>query len=839
MPATDRCSVAGIRRLGRARRAAGRPLAAGAFLLLAVGCRTLPPAHLPGGADDPAPETLALVGRAMLGRAEGDTEQALKYFQEAIARDPDAETLYLQAADLQMRRRKPDEALKLIERLVTRLPKSVAARLALARAHALRKQPDEARTAIDEALRLEPVSGAVHAAAVPLLSAIGQEARALEVLRQAAPTAVPPEALFPPSAFLLARAHARQDTNTSAAVFAILETAGGRAQTNAAAMMMLGDLYGGAGETERALAAYRDAQRIRPEMPGSYLQSARLLLTQSRLDEAVTALEKGLTTAVPTRHLRRVLGALYAVRAARTSDEEKARADRDAGVACLRAVLPQMPEDLSVRVELGDLMAANGRVAEAVSTWEPLLIDDAGLRRRFAQRLSAIATLKTATAALDAARLESSEERARKYLLAELHMLAGEEVQARPLFRELATGDPPETSPYIRLATIDPGEDAAEALRCIDDGLQRLIDEPSLLAARLILQILRRDTQAALATIDRLRKLALMDDQPDPPALAVYRMLALQYGGRSADAADALRGQMDREPLIIELYIRRAAVFDERLDAGRTTRTTLDVLRERRPKDALVPLYRGYYELTITNYPAAVAAFEEVGRMGLGETEMAKILTPQFHFWYGSALERAGRLPEAEREMMRCMELDPEMTDPRNYLAYTWAEKNMKLDTALEYIQTALKSEPDNGAYLDTRGWIYFKLGRYAEALTDLEAGLKAAGEDATILDHIGDALEKLGRGKESVERWSRAYVLDPGIAGLREKLAARQVDLKPLDEDAARLREKKQRDIGILFGFEEVAIEEGVRNPEELPEEPETEPAPIPGEGGVEMPTP
>ncbi|GIS59273.1 MAG: hypothetical protein CM1200mP2_14980 [Planctomycetaceae bacterium] len=76
-------------------------------------------------------------------------------------------------------------------------------------------------------------------------------------------------------------------------------------------------------------------------------------------------------------------------------------------------------------------------------------------------------------------------------------------------------------------------------------------------------------------------------------------------------------------------------------------------------------------------------------------------------------------------------------------------------------IRKALKAEPKNSAYLDSMGWVLFKRGKYDEALKYLKmASADRDGKDPTILEHLGDCLEKLKQKKQAVESWKQAFEL-------------------------------------------------------------------------------
>ena len=71
--------------------------------------------------------------------------------------------------------------------------------------------------------------------------------------------------------------------------------------------------------------------------------------------------------------------------------------------------------------------------------------------------------------------------------------------------------------------------------------------------------------------------------------------------------------------------------------------------------------------------------------------------------------------------------------------------------------------KPDNGAYLDSMGWYYFKAGKFEEAKKELLSAVKQMPEeDATVFDHLGDVCEQLGNNADAIGYWERALKLKP-----------------------------------------------------------------------------
>jgi tetratricopeptide (TPR) repeat protein len=100
---------------------------------------------------------------------------------------------------------------------------------------------------------------------------------------------------------------------------------------------------------------------------------------------------------------------------------------------------------------------------------------------------------------------------------------------------------------------------------------------------------------------------------------------------------------------------------------------------------------------------------------------------------------------------------DPEHASALNYLGYMLADQNMKLDEALGYIKRAVDLDPANGAYLDSLGWVYFRLGKYDLAEENLVKASQKINTDPTVHDHLGDLYQKTGRLKLAATNWERA----------------------------------------------------------------------------------
>ena len=127
------------------------------------------------------------------------------------------------------------------------------------------------------------------------------------------------------------------------------------------------------------------------------------------------------------------------------------------------------------------------------------------------------------------------------------------------------------------------------------------------------------------------------------------------------------------------------------------------------------------------------------------------------YFLRGSTYEREKKYDEAEAEFKKILASNPQSAATLNYLGYMNADRGVRLEESLNYIKLAVSLEPTNGAYLDSLGWAYFKLGKYDLAEENLTKASLRMGSDPTVQDHLGDLYQKTGRLKLAAVHWERA----------------------------------------------------------------------------------
>jgi len=119
----------------------------------------------------------------------------------------------------------------------------------------------------------------------------------------------------------------------------------------------------------------------------------------------------------------------------------------------------------------------------------------------------------------------------------------------------------------------------------------------------------------------------------------------------------------------------------------------------------------------------------------------------------------------------KALEIFPDNDLLLNNYAYSLADRGLYLNRALTMSKIALEAEPENGAYLDTMGWIYYKLEQYNLALEYIQKSLSNREESPVVIEHLGDVYFKLGDHSNANFYWNKALELDPDNEKLEAKI--------------------------------------------------------------------
>ena len=157
------------------------------------------------------------------------------------------------------------------------------------------------------------------------------------------------------------------------------------------------------------------------------------------------------------------------------------------------------------------------------------------------------------------------------------------------------------------------------------------------------------------------------------------------------------------------------------------------------------------------------------------ETGLKRVITAadsvRLIFATGAIQEEMGQVDQSIASFEWVLAIDPGFHPAMNYLGYMLADRNVRLDYALELISKAVEMQPNNTAYLDSYGWVYYRLGDYEKAITYLKRAAEL-DSDPVMFDHLGDAFSATGDGGQARLWWKKALDLDPENEAIKEKLS-------------------------------------------------------------------
>ena len=133
--------------------------------------------------------------------------------------------------------------------------------------------------------------------------------------------------------------------------------------------------------------------------------------------------------------------------------------------------------------------------------------------------------------------------------------------------------------------------------------------------------------------------------------------------------------------------------------------------------------------------------------------------------------EALKRFDETDSLYEEALRLDPSNHLVLNNYAYSLAERNIQLERAKDMAEKAVAAKPDNSSYLDTMGWVYFRLGDYKEAAGYVKKAIEKGEVSAVVYEHLGDIYYKMDNKKEALEQWNIALHLDEHNQQLRDKI--------------------------------------------------------------------
>lgn len=263
------------------------------------------------------------------------------------------------------------------------------------------------------------------------------------------------------------------------------------------------------------------------------------------------------------------------------------------------------------------------------------------------------------------------------------------------------------------------------------------------------LGLLYRSAEKYDQAVDAFRQVADTDPEMSSRASAqvidTYR-IAKQFDNAAIESDAAIKKFPDDK--VIRAV--RASVLAE---VGRNDEAVGDLkklLDGKNDRETYISLAQVYEKSK--NYTEMAKAIDEADKLSSTKDEKESIA-----FMRGAMFEKLKKFDAAENEFRRVLDNNPKNASALNYLGYMLADRNVRLEEARDYVQRAVDAEPNNGAYLDSLGWVNYRLGRYDEAESLLRRALDKFSKDPTIHDHLGDVYARQGKLKEAISHWQNS----------------------------------------------------------------------------------
>ncbi|HMK38883.1 MAG TPA: tetratricopeptide repeat protein, partial [Bacteroidota bacterium] len=186
------------------------------------------------------------------------------------------------------------------------------------------------------------------------------------------------------------------------------------------------------------------------------------------------------------------------------------------------------------------------------------------------------------------------------------------------------------------------------------------------------------------------------------------------------------------------------------------------------PEDFRVNFFLGIAYSRVGKNPEAARVLEKARQISPRDTEAIAQLALVY-----DSMKRNDDSDSLYEEALR---INPDFSLALNNYAYSLAERGLQLERALGMARKALEGAPDNPSYLDTMGWIYFRLGRYRDAESYVKKAINKGEVSAVVHEHMGDIYFKLNDTDRALEHWNAALKLDENNSTLRDKITRRSL---------------------------------------------------------------
>jgi len=513
------------------------------------------------------------------------------------------------------------------------------------------------------------------------------------------------------------------------------------------------------GNYDKAIELYKSGLELDPMDAAAMFEIASIYTDQGKIADALPYAENAVTTDPVSKWYKILLVRLYQAQANYT----------EAGKIIDKLVLAE-PENIEYYEDQALNSIYQGDYKSAIKAYD-LLEQKIGINEDISLQKQKIYVMmgKPEKAIEEIQKLSNASPDETRYLemLAEAYMAGGMYDKALELYNRILAIDP--GNPYINISLSDYYRKQGDRVKSLEylkagfsnPGLDIDTKVSILLAYYSVTEFYTsyREEAFELATI-------LVSTHPnDPKAHSIYADFLMQ-DKRYEEARNSFRK-------VLSIDSTKYLIWEQLLFAESELRDNEAMASESKRALALFPdqpmlyLFAGAASFQLKDYESAAKYFKNGANFVVFNDKMLA----QFYSYLGDTYFQLNDHEQSDAAYEKVLKIEPQNVLVLNNYAYYLSLRGENLDKAEQMAKKAVEIEPDNSSYLDTYGWVLFKLGRYEEAKTWIASAMEKGESSAVVLEHYGDVLWKLNDRKEAVRYWEQAAEKGEGSEYLEKKV--------------------------------------------------------------------
>jgi tetratricopeptide (TPR) repeat protein len=502
-------------------------------------------------------------------------------------------------------------------------------------------------------------------------------------------------------------------------------------------------------DLQKAIEQFREVYRLDPEDDTNLLTLGQLYVQSNQPNEAVEMLAK---------YIEINPDSPSAVMSLSNAFQQLDKPEE--ALKVLNKFLETDPDNPYVTQVAADLYEKSGDFAKALDLQRKIYEADPSNPvplRRYIQLLEKNRQYAEAAKVLQAQVDKEPDRSDWKAMLAKSLQKAGDQEKAENIMREVIAKEPTFDYQLALVQILEEGDKLDEARKNIEQMLEKIN------AGELVEENDRKGSLALLYShlgycaqqakdydraIDSYRKARMYVDPSDAGRIDFYIALNLRSQKKYAEAIETLNGITKQNPNDTDAWELLSQVYEDQKDLQSSDRVITHLI-ETHPEDVNFQLLKAERLQQRQKHEDSLVFLKQIQPKFPNNDQLL--------FLMGAASERLKRVDDAEDYFKKAITANPQNANALNYLGYMLIDHGIRVEESLQYVKRALELDRENGAFLDSLGWGYFKLNQLDLAEDNLRMAMERLDDNAVVHDHLGDLYFKQGKFREAITHWEDA----------------------------------------------------------------------------------